>query len=97
MTYLRPVRVEDKSRALSVEELKQRGNVMITAIQKSGLDAVRLSLLSDFVANRASVTPAKLRQWRADVRTAIEAWRQVESLCTELLNEVERTSKNRTP
>mgnify|MGYP000942112903 CR=1 FL=1 len=97
MTYLRPVRVEDQSRALSLDELKQRGNVMITAIQKSGVDAVRLSLLSEFVANRDSVTPAKLRRWRSDVRGAIEAWRHVESLCTELLNEVERTSKNRTP
>lgn len=90
MTHLR--RVESESRpALSPDALHERGNELVTKARAAAIDAVRASMHTEFVEKAATVQRRDILRWRARAREALAAWREVESVCTELLNEIDRT------
>ena len=84
-------RVEPARSALTREEMQKRGNHLSGQARVAAIDAVRASMHSEFLESGKSLTVADIRRWRGRAREAIAAWRLVESLTTELLNEVERT------
>lgn len=74
---------------LSREDLQKRGDDLVGRARVAAVDAVRESMHSVFLVRGNVVSPADVRAWRHRARTAIAAWREVESLTTELLNELD--------
>lgn len=93
MSHLRRVDTTPLGPPLSREELLEKGNALLKDARVAAIDAIRASMHSEFIAsNGRSLTRADIRGWRGRARASIEAWRKVESITTELLNEIERTA-----
>lgn len=86
-------RVEEDRPPLSQAEMQERGNTLSGQARVAAIDAVRKSMHSEFLEKGKSITPADIRRWRSRARSAIEAWREVEALTTELLNDLKRAEK----
>jgi hypothetical protein len=83
-------RVEDARAPLTAKQMQEHGNKLVTEARVAAIDAVRASMHSEFIEKGKSVTPADIRRWRSKARASIDAWRAVESLTTELLNDLKR-------
>ncbi|WEK60520.1 MAG: hypothetical protein P0Y60_14560 [Candidatus Microbacterium colombiense] len=88
MSELRIIR--DESPALSDDELHARGNELVTEARTAAIDAVRQSMISEFLARGLSLQKSDLRRWRERAKTAREAWAKVEALTDELIREIEK-------
>ncbi|QOC24823.1 hypothetical protein IC744_16300 [Microbacterium hominis] len=91
MADLRVIR--DESPALSREELQKRGNELATQVKQAAINAVRESMHSVYLERGVTLTPARLREWRHRARTARDAWQRVDDIASELLREVEKTTR----
>ena len=87
---LHPVEVDRPP--LTREEMQERGNVLAGLARVAAIDAVRASMHSEFLGRGKTLGVSDIRRWRECAREALTAWRQVESLTTELLNELKRTT-----
>lgn len=85
--------VEDDRPALSREQLQELGNDLSGRARVAAIDAVRSSMHSEFLEKGRTLQAADIRRWRSRAREALSAWREVESLTTELLNELARAAK----
>lgn len=93
MSHLRRVDSPPPGPALSPDELLERGNELLKDARVAAIAAIRESMHSEFVASYGrKLSRADIRAWRGRARSSIEAWRKVESITTELLNEIERTA-----
>ncbi len=88
MAELRIIR--DETPALSDEELHARGNELVTEARQAAIEAVRESMISDFLSRGLSLQKSDLRRWRERAKTAREAWGKVEALTDELIREIEK-------
>ncbi|MDR6867510.1 hypothetical protein J2Y69_002114 [Microbacterium resistens] len=82
--------VRDETPALSDAELRERGNDLAAQARRAAIDAVRESMVSEFLARGQSLTVPALRRWRERATLAREAWARVEALTDELIREVEK-------
>jgi hypothetical protein len=89
------IRLVDKNTtpAMTPTELKEWGDDKLGEARRAAVEAVAASMHSEFLERGKSVTRADIRRWRGRARTAIDAWRKVESLTTEVLNEIERAEE----
>lgn len=71
-------------------ELQQLGDKLASQARVAAIDAVRSSMHSEFLEKGKTLSVADIRRWRGRARAALAAWRLVESLTTELLNELDR-------
>lgn len=85
--------VRDETPALSPDELRKHGTELATQARKAAIDAVRESMHSVYLERGVTLTPAMLRQWRHRARTARDAWQRVDDITSELLREVEKTTR----
>lgn len=88
MADLRVIR--DETPALSDDELHARGNELATRARQAAIEAVRQSMVSEFLARGLSLQKSDLRRWRERAKTARKAWAKVEALTDELIREIEK-------
>ena len=86
-------RVEPERPPLSRDALQKKGDALVSEARKAALDAVRRSMHSEFISVGKSISEADVWRWRGRARDSIAAWREVESITTELLVEIERVRK----
>lgn len=82
--------IRDESPALSDEDLHARGNELVTEARQAAIEAVRQSMVSEFLARGLSLQKSDLRRWRERAKTAGEAWAKVEAITDELIREIEK-------
>ena len=82
--------VRDETPALSDAELRERGNDLASQAKRAAIDAVRESMVSEFLERGQSLTIPALRRWRDRAIRAREAWAKAEALTDELIREVEK-------
>ena len=74
---------------LSRDEMQKRGNELARASKRAAVDAMRASMLSDFLGE-TPVTVPELRRWRDRARKAAAAWQKVDRITSELTDELDR-------
>ena len=84
-------RVEPDRPALTLDQIQALGNDLTGRARVAAIDAVRASMHSEFLEKGKTLQVADIHRWRGRARAALAAWREVESLTTELLNELERS------
>lgn len=82
--------VQDETPALSDAELRVRGNELATEARQAAIDAVRHSMISEFLARGIQLQKSDLRRWRERAKTARDAWAKVEALTDELIREIDK-------
>lgn len=82
--------IRDETPALSDDELRARGNELVTEARQAAIEAVRQSMISEFLARGLSLQKSDLQRWRERAKTAREAWAKVEALTDELIREIEK-------
>lgn len=86
-------RVEPPGEPLTPEALEERAAVLVRDAQIAAVDAVRLSMLSEFISMRGQkMKLSDLRRWRSTARDARSAWARVDALVSEVITEAERTA-----
>lgn len=84
---------DEGSEPLSINDLQAHGTAAAQKIRLAGLEAVRHSMptaLAKQPWNRAD-----LRYLSAQARKAAEAWNKVDALTSELLDQIDRSARNR--
>lgn len=82
--------VEAPSKPLGHDELMRRGNQIVTEAREAAITAIAKSMHPEFVQRGHSLQRRDLLRWRFKAREAITAWREVESLLTELVTEIDK-------
>ena len=82
--------VENNTTPLAHDELMKRGTELVTQARYAAITAVGKSMHPEFVLRGQSLMRRDMLRWRYKAREAIEAWRDVESTLTELINEIDR-------
>jgi hypothetical protein len=85
--------VQDASTPLSVEELQQRGNQLVTDARRAALRAIAVSMQPEYVEREHSVQRRDLIRWRRNAAEARDEWQKVVDATTELLTEIDRTAQ----
>jgi len=83
---------------LSREEMQEYGNELVSESRQRAIEAMRASMISQFLAPKRSVgglSLADIRQWRWAARRALEAWQKVDALTSELIIAVDRAERAR--
>lgn len=86
----------DQKPLLSREEMQQFGNDIVTKARIAAIDAVRAFMHGEFLERPMNLQRRDIVRWRGRAREALRAWREVESLTTELLVELDRTREGNT-
>lgn len=81
---------DDGKPPLSHDELMERGNELVTKARESGINAIRKSMVPEFVKRGQPLQKRDMLRWRYHAREAITAWREVEGHLTELINEIDK-------
>ncbi|UAJ79981.1 hypothetical protein IT072_02570 [Leifsonia sp. ZF2019] len=76
---------------MTKDELHERGNKLVTEARVAAVDAVRASMLTEFIEKHKTVDVQQLKRWRGRARDALGAWQRVDEIVSELLREVEKT------
>lgn len=84
--------VRDETPALSNDELQDRGNDLASEARRAAVDAVRESMIAEFMKRGISLTRADLLRWRYRAREARAAWEKVEALTDELIREIDKNA-----
>lgn len=83
--------VDSESPPLTPAELKKRGGELASDARRAAIDAVRKSMHSEFLERGVTLGHSDILRWRGRARSALEAWREVDAITTELLNEIKKT------
>lgn len=83
--------VGDESPALSLDELRSHGNVLLTDARRAAMDALHASTSVDLF-RRGNFSPAQVKVLHQQARAAVTAWAQVESALGELVREFDKSN-----
>ncbi len=83
--------VGDEKPPLSREELRERGNDLVTEARKAAISAIGKSMVPEFVARGRSLQRRDLLRWRSFATGARDEWQVVIDKITELLHEMDKT------
>lgn len=89
--------VNDESAPLTRDELRERGNSLVTDARRAALNAIALSMQPEYVERGHSIQRRDLLRWRGKAMAARDEWQKVIDATTELLAEMDKTATAVTP
>lgn len=81
--------VESDRQALPHDELIALGNKLVAQAREAAIAAIGKSMHPEFVQRGIALQRLDMLRWRYKARESIAAWRDVESVLTELINEID--------